>query len=201
MPERLAEGASMLAPLLAFALSLAALARADTTEPARDVVRHAEHSVEGDSSAAVRTRWAARVARDSTDRAALLGLATLARLTYDYSASDRLYPRLFSTDSLHPDSYAAYARLGRAWSLEERGQSDAAGDAFARARATAHAARDRTAEAEALIGLAFALGPTAGVAAAKAILDTAAQFIPPNAFDLQAERGRRPPNISAHRAH
>ena len=97
----------MLVPLLSLALSLLALARADTTERARDVVRHAVRAVEGDSSDAVRARWAARIASDSTDRAALLGLATLARLGYDYPASDRLYPRLFAGDSLHPDDYAA----------------------------------------------------------------------------------------------
>jgi len=181
----------MLAPLLAFALSVAALARADTTEPAREVVRHGIRAVEGDSSAIVRARWAAGVARDSADRPALLGLATLARLTYDYVTSDRLYPRLFDADTTHPDAYAAYARLGRAWSLEERGQSDAASDAFARARATARAAHDRPAEAEALIGLAFAGGAVQGVPAVKAILDSAAPLIPATALDLQAERGWR----------
>ncbi|HET7471111.1 MAG TPA: hypothetical protein VFJ81_15620, partial [Gemmatimonadales bacterium] len=187
----------MLATLLAAVLPLAALTPADTAQPARDVVRQAVHATEGDSSSALRARWAARVARDSSDRSALLGLATLARLSYDYPASDRLYPRLFASDSLHPDSYAAYARLGHAWSLEERGQSDAAGGAFAQARAVAHAARDRTAEAEALIGLAFAVGPTAGVAAAKAVIDSAGRLIPPDALDLQAERGWRRAMIRA----
>jgi hypothetical protein len=130
MGERLADGAPMLGSLLSLALSLTALARADTAEPAKAVVRLAIRAVEGDSVAAIRSRWSERLGHDSTDRAALLGLATLARLTYDYPASDRLYPQLFA-DSLHPDVYAAYARLGRAWSLEERGQSDAAGDEFA----------------------------------------------------------------------
>jgi tetratricopeptide (TPR) repeat protein len=181
----------MLAPLLAFALMLAAVARADTTEPAREVVRHGIRAVEGDSSAIVGARWTARIARDSADRPALLGLATLARLTYDYVTSDRLYPRLFDAETTHPDAYAAYARIGRAWSLEERGQSDAASDAFARARATARAAGDRAAEAEALIGLAFAGGAVQGVSAVKAILDSAAPLIPPTALDLQAERGWR----------
>jgi hypothetical protein len=189
MGERLTEGAPMLASRLCVALSLVALA--DTSEPARDVVRHAVRAVEGDSGAAVGARWTARVARDSADRPALLGLATLARLSYDYPASDRLYPRLFAADSLHPDAYAAYARLGRAWSLEERGLSDAAGDAFAGAARSAHAAREAAAEAEALIGLAFARGSIEGVAAVKAILDSAGRLIPAGALDLQAERGWR----------
>jgi CHAT domain-containing protein/tetratricopeptide (TPR) repeat protein len=181
----------MVAPLLVFALSAPNIARVDTTEAARTVVRQAIHAVEGDSVSLVRVRWWARVQQDSTDRAALLGLATLARLTYDYATADRLYPRLFAPDSLHPDPYAAYARLGLAWSSEERGQSDAAGDEFAQARRTAHAAGDRSAEAEALIGLGFARGPTAGVVVAKAILDSAGPLIPASALDLQAERGWR----------
>jgi tetratricopeptide (TPR) repeat protein len=127
----------------------------------------------------------------------LLGLATLARLTYDYPASDRLYPQLFSADSPHPDLYAAYGRLGRAWSLEERGRSDAAGEEFERARRTARGTGDLAAEAEALIGLAFALGPTEGMTVAKAILDTAGHLIPASALDLQAERGWRRAMIRA----
>ncbi len=177
--------------MFSLAMSVCVIARADTTPGARDVVRQAIHAVEGDSVAPLRTEWSARVSRDSSDRAALLGLATLARLTYDYPAADRLYSRLFNADSLRPDSYTAYARLGRAWSFEERGQSDAAGDEFARARDVAHAANDSPAEAEALIGLAFARGPTAGMTAARAILDTAGRLIPKSALDLQAERGWR----------
>src|SRR5437762_751244 len=181
----------MLAPLLSLALSVSILARVDTTDAARHVVRQALLAVEGDSVAPIRARWSARLQRDTTDRVALLGIATLARLTYDYSNSDRLYPRLFSVDSLHPDAYAAYARLGRAWSLEERGQSDAAGDEFARARRAARAAGDPAAEAEALIGLAFARGAAEGMTVARALLDTAGTLIPASAVDLQAERGWR----------
>ncbi|HEY8256435.1 MAG TPA: CHAT domain-containing protein [Gemmatimonadales bacterium] len=186
----------MLAPLIALTLSFSTNTGADTTD-ARHVVREAIHAVEGDSIARSRSRWSGRLHADSANRAALLGLATLARLTYDYPASDSLYRRLFGEDSLHPDSYAVYARLGRAWSLEERGQSDAAGEEFARARDAARAAANPTAEAEALIGLAFARGPTAGVAAAKAILDTAGPLIPATALDLQAERGWRRAMIRA----
>jgi tetratricopeptide (TPR) repeat protein len=192
----------MVAPLLSLALSISVVpvsvvARVDTTDAAKVVVRQAVHAVEGDSMAPVRTRWSARLQQDSTDRAALLGLATLARLTYDYATSDRLYPQLFIADSMRPDLYSAYARLGRAWSLEERGQSDAAGDEFARARRVAHAARDPVAEAEALIGLAFARGPTEGMVVAKAILDSAGPLIPASALDLQAERGWRRAMIRA----
>jgi len=83
MGDRLAAGVLMVAPLLSLALSVSVVARADTTDPARIVVRQVLHAVEGDSIARARTRWLARLGQDSTDRAALLGLTTLARLTYD----------------------------------------------------------------------------------------------------------------------
>ena len=87
------------------------------------VVRAATLAVEGDSAAALRARWAGRRAADSLDRAATLGLATLARLTYDYPAADRLYRALTTIDSTRPDRFAAYARLGRAWGLDDQGWS------------------------------------------------------------------------------
>ena len=186
----------MVAPLLVLILFCSTIAGVDTTD-ARHVVLQAIHAVEGDSIVPARSRWSGRLHADSADHAALLGLATLARLTYDYPASDRLYLRLVSADSLHPDAYAVYALLGRAWSLEERGRSDAAGQEFTRARDAARAAGAPAAEAEALIGLAFALGPTAGLAAGKAILDTAGPLIPATALDLQAERGWRRAMIRA----
>jgi CHAT domain-containing protein/tetratricopeptide (TPR) repeat protein len=183
--------AFLVAPLLSLALSLSFIVRTDTTGAAKDVVRQALLAVEGDSIVPVRARWTGRLRHDAGDRAALLGIATLARLTYDYLASERFYSQLFSADSLHPDSYAAYARLGRAWSLEERGLSDAAGDEFARARRVARVAGAPAAEAEALIGLAFPRGVTQGVTVALALLDSAGPLIPPWALDLRAERGWR----------
>jgi CHAT domain-containing protein len=167
------------------------------SHPAHTVVRQALDAVEGDSTVAVRTRWSSSLRRDSTDRATLLGLATLARLTYDYPTADRLYPQLFSPDSIHPDRYAAYARLGRAWSLEERGQSDAAGEEFARARRVARALSDSAVEAEALIGLAFPRAATKGMPVGLALLDAARPLIPASALDLQAERGWRRAMIRA----
>jgi tetratricopeptide (TPR) repeat protein len=176
---------------LSLALSVTVAGQIDATNAARAVVGQAIHAVEGDTIAAVASRWSARLQRDSTDRAAGLGLATLARLTYDYPTSERLYDRLFRADSPDPDSYAAYSRLGRAWSLEERGRSDAAGEEFARARRAAHAAVEPAAEAEALIGLAFARGAAEGIAVGLALLDTAGHLVPAWALDLQAERGWR----------
>jgi tetratricopeptide (TPR) repeat protein len=181
----------MAASLLSLALAALVTAQGDTAHTARLLVREAIHAVERDSAGPLHARWLARVERDSADHAGLLGLATLARLTYDYITSDSLYPRLAGPDSLHPDAYTVYARLGLAWSFEERGRSDEAGHEFEQARQVAHVVGERTAEAEALIGLAFARGGAEGIAVVGAVLDTAARLIPASALDLQAERGWR----------
>src|SRR5262245_6856112 len=164
-----------------------------TTSPPDDpraVVREATLGVEGDSVAALRARWGARTS-DSLDRAARLGLATLARLTYDYASADRLYRTLTSADSTHPDRFAAYARLGQASGLEDQGRSAEASAAFGAARRVALAVGDRGAEAEALIGMAFRRARTDGAAVGLALLDTAAAMIGPADHELRSELLRR----------
>ena len=178
----------MIAPLLAAVLTAAVPTRIDTTDAAGPVVRRALHAVEEDSAAPLRDRWSAQLRADSTDRAALLGLATLARLAYDYPTSDRLYSRLAVADSLRQDGYTAYARLGLAWSLEERGRSDDAAEAFVAAREAARAIHDSAAQAEALIGRSFARGSAEGMTVVLALLDTAGTLIPASAPGLEAER-------------
>ena len=70
---------------MTFAIATVALVLALGAPPAgpsddpRAVVRHATRAVERDSVTAARRRWAARLARDTADRAAALGLATLER--------------------------------------------------------------------------------------------------------------------------
>jgi hypothetical protein len=58
---------------------------------ARDVVQTAERALADDSAAVVAARWLEAIQRDSTDRVAALGLASLARLTYDFAAAERLF--------------------------------------------------------------------------------------------------------------
>ena len=154
------------------------------------VVRAATLAVEHDSVAAFRTRWNARRVADSLDRAALLGLATLARLTYDYPAAERLY-RTLTTESTRPDRYAAYARLGRGWALEDQGWSTESGTEFVAARSVARAAGDRRAEAEALVGMAFPLARVQGMSVGRAMLDTAAALIAADDPALGSELLRR----------
>ena len=98
-------------------------------------------AIEGDSVSKVTARWKARVARDSSDRAAAFGLATVARLTYDYPAAERGYTRLFN--GAH-DRYAVYARLGIALGFEMRSFDRDAVSEFDRARNAAHELGDRS---------------------------------------------------------
>ena len=68
--------------LAALALPASGRLPAPTDDP-RAVVRAAAAAVRSDSVAPYRARWQRRLAADTADRAAALGLATLARLTYD----------------------------------------------------------------------------------------------------------------------
>ncbi|HEU5039290.1 MAG TPA: hypothetical protein VFT84_00615, partial [Gemmatimonadales bacterium] len=77
--------------LLVAPLSGVRVLRAQETPAApRAVVQTAERAVSDDSVDVVRPRWEALLRRDSTDRVALLGLASLARLTYDFATAQRL---------------------------------------------------------------------------------------------------------------
>ena len=62
-------------------------------EPER-VVHAAERAFQDDSLERVSVRWRAALARDSGDRAATLGLATIARQTYDFERAERLFGEL-----------------------------------------------------------------------------------------------------------
>jgi len=107
-----------MAPALVFLLLISGAAQiampppADTAgDAARRRMLEARLAVEGDSASAVMARWSARLAADSSDRAALLGLATVARLANDDTTATRLYFRLLGSESSR-DPYALYAHLG-----------------------------------------------------------------------------------------
>ncbi|AHG89718.1 CHAT domain protein [Gemmatirosa kalamazoonensis] len=170
----------MLALLVCLLLAPSA---APAGEPPRAVVRAATRAVEGDSATRLGAQWSARVARDSGDRAAVLGVATLARLRYDYPTSERLYRRL---DAGPADGYALYARLGLGEGLEERRFTPAAVAEFTRARALARTLRDDGAAAHALVWLASSRGKTEGLDVLGALLDTTARLVPDSAFDVRA---------------
>jgi tetratricopeptide (TPR) repeat protein len=167
-------------------LALATLAQRNAAQAGDDpraIVRAATQAIEGDSAVRVEARWRERVNRRAGDRAASLGLATLAQLRYDYPSSESMYRRLITGAT---DGYAVYAHLGLADSHETRG---AAGDALQEldlALAMARRIGERIAEADALLTLAFARGRLAGVRVATAYIDSAAGLIPDTALDLRA---------------
>jgi CHAT domain-containing protein len=166
---------------------LVSLLLAQPTAPAgetpRAVMRAATRAVEGDSATRVGARWSARAARDSGDRAALLGLATVARLRYDYPTAERLYGRLVARAA---DRYALYARLGLGEGLEERRFTPAAVAEFRRARELARTLRDDEGAAHALVWLASSRGKTEGLDVMDALLDSTARLVPDSAFELRA---------------
>jgi CHAT domain-containing protein len=179
----------MSAVLVLLAVALVVAHPPAPNDDPRVIVRSGLRAVEGDSVVSVRARWEAQLRRDSTDRAAVLGLATLARLTYDYPTADRLYQRLLV--AARPDRYAAYGQLGLAWARDAQGLSNDADSVFVRARTRARENGDHSAEGEALLGLAFSRARAEGMRVALAILDTARGFIPESELDLQAELHRR----------
>ena len=182
-------GVIMLGPLLSLALQLVLWATADPATALRDdpraVVREATRAVQMDSARSASARWQARLGRDSSDRAAVLGLATLARLTYDYPTADRRYRALF-TASPRPDRYAIYARLGLTQGLYTQGRQQEADRLLARARDDARTLGDRTAEGEALFWLAIVHSASRGPGSAMALLDSALAVLPEPAQDLRA---------------
>ncbi len=160
-------------------------ARVEQHVEPRAVVHDALRAVEGDSVGRVRARWAERLRADPGARAAALGVATLARFTYDYPDADRRYAALSAAAT--PDGVARYALLGAAWGAYDRGATPRSDTLFARARTLSAAARDSAAEAEALIGLAMARAPMRGAPAGLALIDSARRIAPPGDAALGAQ--------------
>ena len=186
--------------VLRFLGSLALAATAAQVAPnagdPRAVVRAATRAVEADTGARLDARLSARVARNPNDRAALLGLATLARLRYDYPVAESTYRRLF----IQPDDrYSMYAHLGLAEAFEARSLRQASRPEFERALSAARQLRDGTAEGEALVFLSIIRGRLEGVRIAEALLDTAARVVPDSALDVWSLlRGRRAIALALH---
>jgi hypothetical protein len=156
----------------------------------RAVARLALRAVEGDSAAALRARWGARLSTRSDDRAAALGLATLDRLEYDYAAADRRYQSLAGVSD-STDRYGVYALIGEGQGLDTRGHLAEAGTQLGRARELAHRAGDRQTEGEALLWWSFIRAQAEGVGAGFAILDTVHRLLPSSALAARAELLRR----------
>jgi CHAT domain-containing protein/tetratricopeptide (TPR) repeat protein len=157
-------------------------------EAATTVGRLAQRAVEGDSVRAVQARWQARARRDSTDRAAWLGIAAIARILNDTITVDRVAPRLLAGPGRPLDAYAVYARLTLAGSYVYRGRLVDADSEGVRMQREAQQAGMRDAEAEALILLAQIRARTQGVVQSRELLRQAKPLIAPASHAIAATR-------------
>jgi CHAT domain-containing protein len=169
-----------LAPLAA----LAALAVAASTVSAQQgdtlpetVLRSAERAIQDDSLETVTARWRAALARDSTDPAATLGLATVARQTYDFERADSLLNGLLGRSGTRVDGWTVRARLGIYRVANSRGEVTRADSLLRLAMAEARLIGDRPAEIAALIG--FTNTRSGDPAALYPTLDTVLALLPP----------------------
>ncbi len=106
-----------------------------------------------DSTTTVTTRWLAALARDSTDRAAALGLGTLARLTYDFAAARRHFDGLLAHSGSTSDGWTVQARIGLYRVALAEGDNRRADSLLTMAQREARRIGDRGGEIDALIGL------------------------------------------------
>ncbi|MGQ0649578.1 MAG: CHAT domain-containing protein [Gemmatimonadaceae bacterium] len=131
-----------------YALAIALLSQGPTRTPqARDIVRQAEEAVHRHSVASAESRWRAALRAHAADRAALLGAATLARLTYRYPSADSLIRILRQGPA---DQYSVWAAVVVAQSWRERARDDSASSWFRMAAIEAIAVGDSAAAAIAL---------------------------------------------------
>ncbi|MGH7468989.1 MAG: hypothetical protein ACRENP_13625, partial [Longimicrobiales bacterium] len=161
-------------PLLIALLQSGSQATPDPGARARAVVAQATHAVNVDSVAPVRMRWTAAAARD---RVAVLGLASLARLTYDYAEASRHYNTLLGGRAVR-DTIELYAELERAQVLTQQWQAGPAVAALQRTTAAAQRLGQPAIEAEALMMLARFAARSAGLDSAAALLRRAGQIVP-----------------------
>lgn len=157
-------------------------------EHPRAVTDSALVAVEADNAMALAAHWTTRLARDPDDRAAALGLASLARLRYNYADARRRYAAL---DRDPPDRYAVHARLGLATAFDAQGLQAQADSTFRRALAGARATGDSTAQAMALMNLAYLVATLDGIESGMAYLDSARSVLPRSELELQADLRRR----------
>jgi tetratricopeptide (TPR) repeat protein len=158
-------------------LGLGTSAAAQTPDEPRTIVFAAERAVSDDSAQVASARWQAALGRDSSDRTALLGLATLARMTYDFPTAERLLGRLLAQRSGTPDRWRVQARLGMYRVAFAQGDDGRARGLLDSAVADARRIGDRDGEADAMMGFTSVRGPAA--TALLAALDTLDALLPP----------------------
>lgn len=161
-------------------IAVAALLQAGASETPQGITLRATRAVEEDSVQAVAGEWTSRIAQDPADRAAVLGLATLASLTYDYKKADSLFATLLAAEGQRPDRIAAGARSAWARSLRARGLVASADSLYERAVQEARLVGDTWLEVESLLNQAPARSRTSGLEAASSLLESARRLIAPD---------------------
>lgn len=149
--------------------------------PVRSVVRAATAAVEGDSVARVARRWTARLPSDSNAR---LGLATMARLTYQWKDAEREYQALMPSTRPPASPVEQQAALGYAAAMSSR-LRDLEVESLLRQVLDAPSASPAT-RAEALLLMARAASRTAGVDSVARLLERAGALIPESNLSLRA---------------
>src|SRR5437868_3362593 len=119
----------------------------------RAVVAAAVRAAESNTVETAAAAWRARVARDSSDVAALFGLASLDRLTYRYADAIRGYALVRALPPARAARFAAFAWLGEGQAQWISGRYAAATASYTAAVERARVLHDAEAEALALIAL------------------------------------------------
>lgn len=172
-------------PFTAFRVTLmlvvlgAVRAHAQLSPSPRDIVRSAERAVEDDSAATVRARWTEALRRDPADRAAALGLGSLARLGYDLATAERLFSGILDRADTVVDPWTVQARIGLYRVANAGGNTARADSLLAIAVREARRIGDRGGELDALIGLSGTRASGGPAEPALATLDTLRRRLPP----------------------
>ena len=169
---------SLVAPALAGLIASAASQQPSLPRTPRAVLIAADQAVTARRAATVRQEWLARLRRDPGNRLARLGVASFARLAYDYPAADSLIAPLLARPGVRPDSIAAWARIENALAASQQWRVADADSLLFLASSEAAAAGDGSAEGAALTRLALIRGRTQGVDAGLALLDRATRLLP-----------------------
>lgn len=168
----------MLTTVLVLALAFPQQTGAQAEPAARAVVQAAERAVSDDSAEVVRVRWTAALQADSGDRAAALGLGSLARLEYDFPAAERHFREILAR-SRATDAYTVQATIGLYRVALAEGNWLRGDSLLTLAIADARRIGDRGGEIDAMIGFSNTRSALGGMDASFAALDSLAAILPP----------------------
>src|SRR5688572_21541571 len=170
---------AVLAPALGIVILSAVTVQRPASLPDQpgSVVRAAERAIATGRAAAVRQEWITRLRREPGNRLARLGVATIARLAYDYPAADSFAQPLIARPGTRPDAISAWARIETATARAQQWRFGEMDSLLTVAVNEAAAAGDGSAQGTALARLALIRGRTHGVDSGLALLDRAAKVL------------------------